>query len=142
MGSKIDDIKFISQPIIKVEGGNVMKIFKASYNQEFEFKEAYFSSVDYNFIKGWKLQLKMTSNICVPIGKVKFTFVSEDFKSHKTYILGDDNYGFISVPPRVWYSFKGLSKNTSLILNITNEEHNEKYIKKIKVDKFPINLKL
>ena len=84
----------------------------------------------------------MTSNICVPIGKVKFTFVSEDFKSHKTYILGDDNYGFISVPPRVWYSFKGLSKNTSLILNITNEEHNEKYIKKIKVDKFPINLKL
>ena len=56
MGSKIDDIKFISQPIIKVEGGNVMKIFKASYNQEFEFKEAYFSSVDYNFIKGWKLQ--------------------------------------------------------------------------------------
>ena len=77
----------------------------------------------------------MTSNICVPIGKVKFTFVSEDFKSHKTYILGDDNYGFISVPPRVWYSFKGLSKNTSLILNIQMKSIT-KNGKKIKVDKF------
>ena len=44
------------------------------------------------------MQLKMTSNICIPIGEVKFTFVSEDFKCNKTFILGENNYGIISIP--------------------------------------------
>ena len=142
MGSSIDKIKFITQPIIKVEGGDVMKVIKKSDYKEFEFGEAYFSTIDHNYIKGWKMQIKMHSNICVPLGKVKFTFVSEDFKSHKTFILGDDNYGVLSIPPKIWYCFKGLSEKTSLILNITDSEHNEEYIKKINLEEFPLKLKL
>ena len=69
MGSILDNIKFINLPTIKVEGGNVMKIMKMSDYKEFKFGEAYFSSIDFNYIKGWKMQLKMTSNICIPIEK-------------------------------------------------------------------------
>ena len=58
-----------------------MKVMKISDYKEFSFHEAYFSSIDLNYIKGWKMQLKMSSNICVPVGEVKFTFVSKDFKS-------------------------------------------------------------
>ena len=57
---------------------NKPKVEKIGNNKDFEefnFKEAYFSSIDFNFIKGWKMQLKMSSNICVPTGNVKFTFV-------------------------------------------------------------------
>ena len=140
MDSILDNIKFINQPIIKVEGGNVMKIMKMSDYKEFKFGEAYFSSIDFNYIKGWKMQLKMTSNICIPIGEVKFTFVSEDFKCNKTFILGENNYGIISIPPRIWYSFKGLSEKTSLILNISDSEHDEKDIKKINLEEFPLKL--
>ena len=32
---------------------------------------------------------------------------------------------------RIWYSFKGLSEKTSLILNISNSEHDEKILKKL-----------
>ena len=140
MDSILDNIKFINQPIIKVEGGNVMKIMKISDYKEFKFGEVYFSSIDFNYIKGWKMQLKMTSNICIPIGEVKFTFVSEDFKCNKTFILGENNYGIISIPPRIWYSFKGLSEKTSLILNISDSEHDEKDIKKINLEEFPLKL--
>ena len=142
MDSILDNIKFINQPIIKVEGGNVMKIMKISDYKEFKFGEVYFSSIDFNYIKGWKMQLKMSSNICVPVGEVKFTFVSKDFKYHKTYILGENNYGILSIPPKIWYSFKGLSEKTSLILNIADSEHDEKEIKKINLKEFPLKLKL
>jgi len=142
MGSILDNIKFINQPTIKVKGGNVMKVMKISDYKEFSFNEAYFSSIDFNYTKGWKMQLKMSSNICIPIGEVKFTFVSKDFKYHKTYILGENNYGILSIPPKIWYSFKGLSEKTSLILNISNSEHDEKNIKKINLEEFPLKLKL
>ncbi len=142
MGSSLDKINFKGLPVIKVEGGNVMKVMKASSFKEFIFGEAYFSSIDFSFIKGWKMQLKMSSNICVPIGEVKFTFVSKDFKDHKTYIIGENNYGILSIPPNVWYCFKGLSKKTSLILNITDSEHNEEEIKKINLDEFPLKINL
>ena len=36
------------------------------------FGEAYFSSVEYKLIKGWKKHKKMTLNFIVPIGKIKF----------------------------------------------------------------------
>ena len=142
MGSTLDNIKFITQPTIKVEGGNVMKIMKISDYKEFSFNEAYFSSIDFNYTKGWKMQLKMNSNLCVPIGEVKFTFVTKDFKYHKTYIIGENNYGILSIPPKIWYSFKGLSEKTSLILNISDSEHDEKDIKKINLEEFPLKLKL
>ena len=112
----LDQIKFIKQPIINVEGGNVCRVMKRSDFEEFNFQEAYFSSIDFNFIKGWKMQLKMSSNICVPIGNVKFTFVSEDFKKHKTFLIGEDNYGIITIPPKIWYSFKGISKKKELLI--------------------------
>lgn len=140
MDSILDNIKFTNLPTIKVKGGNVMKIMKISDYKEFSFNEAYFSSIDFNYTKGWKMQLKMSSNICIPIGEVKFTFVSKDFKYHKTYILGENNYGILSIPPKIWYSFKGLSEKTSLILNISDSEHDEKDIKKINLEEFPLKL--
>ena len=140
MSKDLDQIKFTKLQIINVEGGNVFRIMKKSNHKEFSFKEAYFSSIHFNFVKGWKMQSKMQSNICVPIGKVKFTFVSKDYKEHKTLIIGEDNYGLISIPPKIWYSFKGLSKKTSLILNISDYEHDEKDIKKINLDEFPLKI--
>ena len=142
MSKVLDQIKFIKQPIINVEGGNVFRIMKKSDFEEFNFQEAYFSSIDFNFIKGWKMQLKMSSNICVPIGNVKFTFVSQDFKKHKTFLIGEDNYGIMTIPPKVWYSFKGISEKTSLILNIANSEHDVNDIKKINLDEFPLKINL
>ncbi len=140
MSKDLDQIKFTKLQIINVEGGNVFRIMKKSNHKEFSFKEAYFSSIHFNFVKGWKMQSKMQSNICVPIGRVKFTFVSKDYKEHKTLIIGEDNYGLISIPPKIWYSFKGLSKKTSLILNISDYEHDEKDIKKINLDEFPLKI--
>ena len=142
MDKSLLNIKFKKKQIINVEGGDVYKIMKKSDFADFKFNEVYFSSINDNYVKGWKLQEKITSNICVPIGEVKFTFVSSDFKFSESYIIGEKNYGLLSFPPNIWYCFKGLSKKKSLILNLIDYEHNEKDVKKISLNNFPINIKI
>ena len=87
------------------------------------------------------MQLKMSSNIC-PVGEVKFTFCFKDFRYHKTYTLGENNYGTYLFHQVYGTVFKGLSEKTSLILNISDSEHNEEHIKKINLEEFPVKLKL
>ena len=65
----------------------------------------------------------MTMNLVIPIGEVQFNFYDEDKNLIKNIIIGEDNYCRITVPPKIWFGFKGLSSNTSYILNISDEYH-------------------
>ena len=142
MDNDLNKIRYIKQEKIKVLGGDVYHVLKKSQESNFHFGEAYFSFIESNFIKGWKLHKKMNLNLCVPIGIVKFVFVSNDFKNHKTFQLGEENYGRLNVPPNIWYCFKGISDQKSLILNLSSIEHDEKEVNKIQLDKFPLKIKL
>ena len=65
----------------------------------------------------------MTMNLIIPVGKVHFNFYDNDKMILVNTIIGEDNYARITVPPMIWFGFKGLSSNTSYILNISNELH-------------------
>lgn len=142
MDSSLSKIKFESKSIINVEGGNVYHVLKKSNYDNLELEEIYFSSIDVGFVKGWKMQMQMSSKFCVPIGNVKFTFVSKDFKESREFIIGEENYGLLLVPKNIWYCFKGVGSTKSLILNLADREHNNNYIKKINLDEFPLKLKI
>ena len=142
MVSELDRIKFYKKSKIKVNGGDVYHVIKKSDHPDFSFGEAYFSFIDYEFIKGWKLHKKMISNLSVPVGKVKFVFVCKDFKNLKEIILGEEKYGTLYVPPNIWYSFKGLSKTSSIILNLSSIEHDKNEMKKINMEDFPLNINI
>lgn len=84
-----------------------------------EFKEAYFSTVKKDKIKPWKRHLKMTLNIAVPIGKIKFVLYDERTSSptrkiFNQYILSPENFYRLTVPPNVWMAFRGLEKENLL----------------------------
>jgi dTDP-4-dehydrorhamnose 3,5-epimerase len=142
MGNQLKEIKFKIQKKIKAPGGDIYHAMKIKNFNSFKFKEAYFSFIDYGYVKGWKKHLKMCSNLIVPIGKVEFTFVSDDFKNIKQITIGEDNYGLLSVPPNIWFSFKGMAKNQNIILNLSNFEHDINEVKKIKLGEFPIKINL
>ena len=44
-------------------------------------------------------------------------------KSFFSTILSKDNYYRLTVEPKLWVAFKGLSKNMNLVLNIANIQH-------------------
>ena len=62
-------------------------------------------------------------NLIVPIGKVQFIFYDENKNLLKNLMIGEENYSRITVPPMIWFGFKGVSLDTSYILNISNEIH-------------------
>ena len=108
---------------ITLEAGDVYHVLKSSEAEFNGFKEAYFSQIKKNKIKAWKRHLKMTMNLVIPIGKVQFNFYDENKNLLKNIIVGEDNYCRITVPPKVWFGFKGLSVHKSYILNISDEFH-------------------
>ena len=103
--------------------GDVLHALKESDNEFNGFKEAYFSTIKNNKIKAWKRHLKMTMNLIVPVGKVQFNFYDREMSLLSNIIVGEENYSRITVPPMIWFGFKGLSTTTSFILNISDINH-------------------
>ena len=107
----------------QLDDGDVLHALKHNENEFFGFGEAYFSSIKCNKVKAWKRHLKMTMNLVVPIGEVQFIFYDLEKQLLENIIIGQENYCRITVPPMIWFGFKGLSLNTSYILNISDISH-------------------
>ena len=72
----------------------------------------------------------MTMNLIVPFGEVQFNFFDSKKQFIKSFIIGEKNYSRITVPPMIWFGFKGLSEKTSYILNISDKLHDPKEVER------------
>ena len=140
MGKKLlDKIKVTPLKIIKLSAGNIMHALNKNELKNWIFGEAYFSKIKSGKIKAWKYHLKMILNLVVPYGKVKFVFYSQKDKNFKTVEIGEKEYLRLTVPPKIWFGFKGISKHESIILNVANIKHNPKEILRCKKNKIDFN---
>lgn len=139
------DLKFSLESIaqtklkeISVPNGNVMHAMKSSDQGYVSFGEAYFSKIDPGAIKAWKKHKEMNLNLVVPIGEVMFVF-SDGAGSFRVITIGESNYSRISVPPNIWFGFKGLSSGTNIILNIADIQHDPSEIERRPEEFFEYN---
>ena len=86
------------------------------------FGEAYFSNIKKSCIKGWKKHTRMTLNLIVPFGEVKFVIFDEKVNRFLTFTLSQKNYQRLTIPPNLWLAFKGLDE-VNMVLNIASIEH-------------------
>jgi dTDP-4-dehydrorhamnose 3,5-epimerase len=105
------------------------------------FGEAYFSTVNEGEVKPWKKHFRMTLNLVVPVGKIRFVIHddrpgSDTFGVTLTMEIGTDNYQRITVPPGVWMAFEGLGKDLNLLLNIADMEHDPDEVERADLDRF------
>jgi dTDP-4-dehydrorhamnose 3,5-epimerase len=138
----IKDVVITKLNIINTPVGNVKHAMKNSDNGFKGFGEAYFSHINKGAIKAWKRHKKMTLNLIVPLGKIKFVlFDDRDIANTKfqEVIISKDNYCRLTVPPMIWVGFQGLSNDGSMLLNIASiehdpTEHEKKNIEQIEFD--------
>ena len=116
-----------------------MHILKKKELKNWKFEEAYFSKIKFGKVKAWKFHLKMTLNLTVPYGKVKFVFYSQKNRRFKVIKIGEKKYSRLTVPPKVWFGFKGISKRESIILNLANIQHHPKEILRRNKNKIKFN---
>ena len=114
--------------IIKAESGSVFHALKKTDPGFQGFGEVYFSTVVKNAVKAWKLHQHMTLSLIVPVGSVLFCFMDVREKSstlNETYkiILSQEPYFRLTVPPGIWFGFKGVSDGLNMICNVANIPH-------------------
>ncbi|SVD06523.1 uncharacterized protein METZ01_LOCUS359377 [marine metagenome] len=88
------------------------------------FGEAYFSTVDQGEIKAWKKHRTMYCNLVVIEGEVKFNLfddrqTSQTQSQNMSLLLSRNNYARLTIPPHIWFGFKGLGQN-NVILNMAS----------------------
>lgn len=110
---------------IPTPGGDVLRALKASEESYQGFGEAYFSSVETGRVKGWRRHRRMTLNLVVPVGEVRFTVRGDDGAAQAFDLSPDraESYGRLTVPSGLWMAFGGVGAGLNLVLNVASIEH-------------------
>mgnify|MGYP001348373397 FL=1 len=118
--------------------GNLKKLLNKKSIFYKSFGELYSTSIKHNMIKGWKLHKSMVSNIFLISGKVKFVFVIANKKNivFEEFSLDEKRKNHIFIPSNIFYGFKGLSKSTSIMINLSSTLHSDKELINKKLDYF------
>lgn len=129
-GVHLTELKKIYHP-----KGNIFHGMKKSDSGFNCFGEAYFSTINYKDIKAWKKHKKMTLNLVVPVGEIKFVLFDEKKNNFFEVKLSLKNYQRLTVPPNIWMGFEGREKGLNLLLNLADMEHDPDEIVRLKLDK-------
>ena len=88
------------------------------------FGEVYFSWVEHGAVKAWKYHQRMTLNLVVPMGEISFVFhLTNPKKKFRIENIGEERYVRLTVPPGIWFGFKGLACGHSLLMNLADMAH-------------------
>ena len=113
---------------INLDDGSVFHGMKKNDIGFVDFGEVYFSFINKDAIKGWKLHKKMTLNLIAPIGEIKFNFIDSrpDSKTYNSLFeinLSEKDYCRLTVPPNIWFAFKGVGEGINMLTNIADIPH-------------------
>jgi dTDP-4-dehydrorhamnose 3,5-epimerase len=127
----LGDILLTPLSRIATAGGDVLHAMKQNDVGFAGFGEAYFSWVTAGVVKAWKRHTRMTMNLLVPSGQVRFVFRLDDTSELRVEEIGDDRYARITVPPGIWFGFQGLAAPQSLVLNIASIPHDPNEVERL-----------
>jgi len=129
MGDMIEGVVLTPLKIFSDANGEVLHGMKINEKGYMGFGEAYFSTIQQGHIKAWKLHNKMTLNIMVPEGEIRFIIYDERSDTvsmpmfQEIVLSKENNYQRLTIPPGVWVGFQGVSNNLNLLLNIADIPH-------------------
>ena len=123
----------LKKELVKISSdtGEILHGIKKEENGFNGFGEVYFSFINYNAVRAWKMHKKMTLNLIVPVGRILFCSIdlrkkSKTYKLKHKIILSQDPYFRLTVPPKIWFGFKGLGKEKNMLVNVANISHDPK----------------
>jgi dTDP-4-dehydrorhamnose 3,5-epimerase len=133
---------------IVVPKGDIFHALKCTDEGYTGFGEAYFSQIKENQIKGWKRHNRMTLNLIVIIGEVKFV-IYDDRKESISYgrfeeiiISPESNYQRLTIVPGLWVAFAGIGKGLSMLMDIIPELHDPTEIDRKELDDIKYNFNI
>ena len=132
----IEGIKIIPLKQIVDDRGKIMHMLRNDDDNFIGFGEIYFSCVQHGKIKAWHLHEKMILNYAVPYGNIKLVLYDPRINSKtkgniQEISLGEDNYCLVTIPPKIWSGFVGISLNTAIVANCSTIPHDPNELKRL-----------
>jgi dTDP-4-dehydrorhamnose 3,5-epimerase len=120
----LNKIKVTKLSRFSLDSGDVLHAIKNDDPGYIGMGEVYFSFINPKAVKAWKLHYRMTLNLVVPLGMVRFVFLDpQNPITSRVQDIGEQNYARLTVPPGIWFGFKGLSDQPSMVTNIADLKH-------------------
>ena len=80
----------------------------------------------------------MTLNFVVPLGTVLFAF-KDDEDVIREEVVGEKNYVRLTIPPGIWFGFKGLFSPRSMLMNVADIPHDSTEIERRNLEEIKYN---
>ena len=100
--------------------GNLTKLLDTKSSNFYKFGEAYLTEIKYKKVKGWKKHKIMKSNIFLISGKAEFQLI---INNNSKKIILDETNNRLFINNNIFFSFKGLDRNKTILLNISSIRH-------------------
>ena len=126
---------------IIVSKGDIYHALKCTDEGYDGFGEAYFSQIEHGQVKGWKRHNRITLNIVVPVGAVKFVVYDDRENSitkgqfEEIILSPSDNYQRLTIASGLWMAFAGVSDETSMLMDIIPEPHDDEEASRLPLEK-------
>ena len=126
---------------IIVPKGDIYHALKSTDEGYDGFGEAYFSQIEHGQVKGWKRHNRITLNIVVPVGAVKFVVYDDRENSitkgqfEEIILSPSNNYQRLTVASGLWMAFAGVSDETSMLMDIIPEPHDDEEASRLPLEK-------
>jgi len=126
---------------IVVPKGDIYHALKSTDEGYEGFGEAYFSQIDHGQVKGWKRHNRITLNIVVPVGAVKFIVYDDRENSitkgqfEEIILSPSNNYQRLTVAPGLWMAFAGVGDEISMLMDIIPEPHDDEEASRLPLEK-------
>ena len=106
-----------------------MEILRVDWENFVGFGQVYITTAHPGVIKAWHFHRHQTDNFCVISGRAKVALYdgregSPTRGEINEYILGEDNYGRVTIPPMVQHGFMCLGEVDAIVLNLPNRLYN------------------
>lgn len=126
--SAIDGVIVTPEKQISHPKGDLFHVMKQSSDGFVGFGETYLSTVGHDVIKGWKCHQRVTLNLVVPMGRIRFVVCerTESAGGGGRFFeieIGGENHVRLTVKPGLWVAFQGRTSGTNMLLNVIDEEH-------------------
>jgi dTDP-4-dehydrorhamnose 3,5-epimerase len=125
----IEGVKIRKLRLIPDERGYLMEMLRTDWDEYEKFGQVYVTAVYPGVVKGWHYhKIQSDHFICVQGMAKVVLYDSREGSSTKgeinEYFIGSLNPAMLKIPPGVMHGFKGISQETTLIVNVPTELYN------------------
>lgn len=125
----IEGVKVRKLRLIPDERGYLMEMLRSDWEEYEKFGQVYITAVYPGVVKGWHYHKIQTDHFICAHGMAKVVLYdgrkgSPTHGEVNEFFMGEQNPTLLKIPQGVMHGFKGISQETTLIVNVPTQLYN------------------